>query len=190
MRKVLLVLSVLLVASIQIARADVNSSAAPADEYFGPNQQSVLEIRNRLNDCDMRDGGAMLDPSMVTYLDRLQLAIVDWQHRYPRDPWLPGMFAHLIREYWRAGQASSAHGMAALSAMRSAYPDAAETAASTSLVYGSNPGVAAAARDDAPPANVASAPNQSIPSYAQPAADDPYASDAVVPEDDGGAPPY
>jgi hypothetical protein len=184
MRKVLLALSVLLVASIQIARAEVHSDAAPADAYFGPYRQSVLEIRNRLSEYDTREDPAMLDPSVPIYLNHLQIAIVDWEHKYPRDPWLPGTFAHLIREYCRAGQASSADDLAALAVMRSAYPNAVETAASVLLVYGSKPSVAATAHDDAPPAAVATAP-QTIPSYAQP--DNSYGSDAVVPEDD--APP-
>ena len=122
MRKVLLAVTVLLVACIQAARADVNPNAAPADEYFGPYKQSVLEIRNRLQDYDKQDVHAMLDPSVPTYLDHLQSAIRDWQSKYPRDPWLSSTLAHLIREYWRAGQASSVRGMAALADMRSAYP--------------------------------------------------------------------
>ena len=151
MRKVLLVVSVLLVACVQAARAETNLNAAPADEYFGPYKQSVLEIRNRLNDCDVRDTGAMLDPAMPAELDHLQLAIRDWQHKYPRDPWLPGTFAHLMREYWRAGQASSESGMAALAYMRAAYPDSPETAHTVAMIYGSNPSVATVADDYAPP---------------------------------------
>ena len=113
MRLAALMLSLLFVASITVARADITNSA-PADEYFGPSKQSVLEIRNRLNDYDQRDPGAMLDPEVTSSLDHLQAAILDWQHQYPRDPWLPAMFSHLMREYWRAGQASSENGMAAL----------------------------------------------------------------------------
>ena len=101
MRQAIGVLALFLIATVQAARADVNPNAAPADEYFGPYQQSVLEIRNRLNDYDQLAGSTMLDPSVGGYLDHLQLAIRDWQHRYPRDPWLPPMLAHLMREYWR-----------------------------------------------------------------------------------------
>lgn len=138
MRKTLLILSTLLVACLQAARADVTANSAPADEYFGPYKQSVLEIRNRLNDYDRRDDGSMLDPSVPPYLDHLQAAMVEWQRKYPQDPWLPGMFAHLVREYWRAGQVSSAHGLAALTLLRSAYPDAEETSQAVSLVFGSS----------------------------------------------------
>jgi hypothetical protein len=142
MRKPLTILSILLVVCFQIARADVNHNAAPADEYFGPYKQSILEIRNRLNEYDRRDSEAMLSPDVPSYLDHLQLAILDWKQKYPRDPWLPGMFAHLIREYWRAGQASSEAALTALATMRAAYPDSNETLGTVSLVFGSNAALA------------------------------------------------
>jgi hypothetical protein len=152
MRKVLLAVTVLLVACIQAARADVNTNAAPADEYFGPTKQSVLEIRNRLDDYDKQDVRAMLDPSVSMYLNHLQLAIRDWQSKYPRDPWLPSILAHLVREYWRAGQSSSEPGTAALADLRSSYPDAAITAQTVALVYGSNAAIARVS-DDRPSYN-------------------------------------
>ena len=167
MRKALTTVIIMLVACLQVARADVNTNAAPADEYFGPYSQSVLEIRNRLNDYDKLDAREMLDPSVGGYLDHLQLAIRDWQQKYPRDPWLPSMFAHLMREYWRAGQVSSEHGTAALAFMRAAYPDSAETSATVSLIYGSNTALAAVARDETAPA-----PYEPSVSYQAPA---PYA---------------
>ncbi len=178
MRKVLIALAIVLVASLQAARADVNLNAAPADEYFGPYQQSVLEIRNRLNDYDRLDDRTMLDPSVSAYLDHLQLAIRDWQHKYPRDPWLAAILGHLMREYWRAGQASSATGMAALAFMRAAYPDNPITQRTVSMIYGSNRGLDDIARDGSEPAveaaPVAVLPAQTelpeqtaMPSYAQ-----------------------
>jgi len=147
MRKVLLTLAILLMFSSQVARADVSSSPAPADEYFGPYKQSVIEIRNRLNDYDALDPRAMLDPSVGGYLDHLQVAVRDWQQKYPRDPWLPRIWAHLIREYWRAGQSSSRPGMAALSMMRTTFPDSPETSRTISLIYGSNPALDNIAHD-------------------------------------------
>ncbi len=178
MRKILTTLVVLLVVTLAAARADVTSKAAPADEYFGPYQQSVLEIRNRLSDYDRLDDRSMLDPSVGAYLDHLQLAIRDWQHKYPSDPWLAPMLGHLMREYWRAGQVSSATGMAALAFMRSVYPDAAITQKTVAMVYGSNRGLDDIARDGSePPAYappVAAVPSEeplstqaAMPSYAQ-----------------------
>jgi hypothetical protein len=184
MRKALVTLSILLAASLQIARADSPTSAAPADEYFGPSSQSVLEIRNRLDDYDQRDVREMLDPSTSTSLNHLELAILDWQHRYPRDPWLPRIMSHLMREYWRCGEASSAAGDATLSVLRSAYPDSPWTTAAVTMVYGSNGTLNEVARDKAPyeeeaPVPEQSAyynpapPNEGIPSYATPIAVEP-----------------
>lgn len=151
MRKVLMALSVLFVVTVAAARANVTPNPAPADEYFGPYRQSVLEIRNRLDDYDRLDPNAMLDPSVGGYLDHLQLAIRDWQHKYPSDPWLPRILGHLMREYWRAGEASSPTGLAALAFMRAVYPDAEITAQTVTLVYGSNPALDQIASDAAPP---------------------------------------
>lgn len=142
-------LTILFVACLQIARADVNPNAAPADEYFGPYQQSVLEIRNRLNDYDQMSPTSMVDPSVGGYLDHLQLAIRDWQKKYPRDPWLPWTFAHLMREYWRAGQASSPTGSAALALMRATYPDSPYTSQTVALVSAPNQELDQIARDGA-----------------------------------------
>lgn len=179
MRKVLTALTALLVVSVAAARADVISNSAPADEYFGPYQQSVLEIRNRLNDYDRLNGHTMLDPSVAGYLDHLQLAIRDWEHKYPRDPWLPPILGHLMREYWRAGEASSPTGLAALAFMRAVYPDAPITARTVALIYGSNPSLDEIAKDgseapsyavpvayDVQPATLALPPAAAMPSYA------------------------
>lgn len=183
MRKALVTLSILLAASLQIARADSPISAAPADEYFGPSSQSVLEIRNRLDDYDKHDVREMLDPSTSASLNHLELAILDWQHRYPGDPWLPRIMSHLMREYWRCGEASSAGGVATLSLLRHAYPDSPWTTAAVTMVYGSNGTLNEVARDKAPYEEEAPAPeqsayysapaNQGIPSYATPIAAEP-----------------
>jgi hypothetical protein len=206
MRKALTTLAILLVACLQVARADVTPSAAPADEYFGPYSQSVLEIRNRLDDYDKLDNRAMLEPSVGGYLDHLQLAIRDWQHKYPRDPWLPRMLSHLLREYWRAGQISSEHGTAALAFMRAAYPDADETTATVSMIYGSNVALGTIARDAqaeeapppqpdieaaVPPPYETPASYQTLPSYATPIQEAPgndVAANDLAPSDAAPAP--
>lgn len=150
MRIALVTLGMLFAACFQVARADVLTSAAPADEYFGPAQQSILEIRNRLDDYDKRDTREMLDPGVQTSLNHLELAILDWQHKYPRDPWMPRILSHLMREYWRAGAASSEPGVAALSLMRTSYGDSAWTTQTVAMIYGSNPALDDVARDETP----------------------------------------
>jgi hypothetical protein len=137
MRTALATLCILFVTCAQVVRADTISDAAPADEYFGPTQQSVLEIRNRLDDYDSRDNGAMLDPKTTSSLNHLELAIFDWQHKYPRDPWLPRMLSHLVREYWRAGETSSDGGSVALALMRTTYSDSPWTTATVAIMAGS-----------------------------------------------------
>jgi hypothetical protein len=83
------------------------SRMAPADEYFGRLKESVLEIRNRLDDLDRRSGDEMLDPNTRHSLDDLQDCIHDWQRKYPGDPWLPSSLHRLLRDYQRAGVAST-----------------------------------------------------------------------------------
>ncbi|HLY02663.1 MAG TPA: hypothetical protein VKR56_09235 [Candidatus Cybelea sp.] len=134
MRTALATLCILFVTCAQVVRADTISDAAPADEYFGPAQQSVLEIRNRLDDYDKRDNRAMLDSDTTSSLNHLELAIFDWQHKYPRDPWLPRMLSHLVREYWRAGQSSSDAGSVALALMRTSYGDSPWTTATVAII--------------------------------------------------------
>jgi hypothetical protein len=126
--------SVLLCMQIAVAQT---SASAPADEYFGRHDESVLEIRNRLNDFDARSDADMMAPGVVSQIDDVQEAMLDWQHQYPNDPWLPRSFAALLRDYHRAGAASNQTALAALAVMRSNYADAPETSATVALLFGS-----------------------------------------------------
>lgn len=100
------------------------SLMAPADEYFGRLKESVIEIRNRLDALDQRTDDEMLEPETVHNLDDLQDAIRDWQHKYPRDPWLPGFLNRLVRDYQRAGAASTPEGLETIALLQTNYPDA------------------------------------------------------------------
>jgi hypothetical protein len=64
------------------------TTLAPADEYFGPMNMSILEIENRLKHInfmlDYNYGNAESDPAM-----EVARAIVDMQKVYPRDRDLP-----------------------------------------------------------------------------------------------------
>ena len=73
---------------------------APADEYFGPFKESVLEIRNRLVTFE-RDADRQLQRE-VRGINNLEVAIEDWYRKYPRDPWIPGFARRLTRVYARA----------------------------------------------------------------------------------------
>ena len=62
---------------------------APADEYFGRQKMSILEIGNRLRDVTARAGyqgrsaGDLLHTASMA-----EDAMRDWQRKYPGDPWL------------------------------------------------------------------------------------------------------
>jgi hypothetical protein len=76
------------------------SGPAPADEYFGPFKESVLEIRNRLMAFE-RDADWHLRRE-IRGIDNLEVAIEDWYRKYPRDPWIPGFAKRLQHVYARA----------------------------------------------------------------------------------------
>jgi len=139
MRKIVVCIGFLLMALIlpfSLRSASAAAGPAPADEYFGRHQVSILEIRNRLDAFDAKSDTDILDPDAVVSLDDLQDAILDWQKKYPDDPWLPRSFMRLLHAYKRAGVASDPAATSALAVMRSAYPDAEETATAVAIVYG------------------------------------------------------
>jgi hypothetical protein len=116
--------------------ASFSAGPAPADEYFGPHHESILEIRNRLRDFDGKTDAEMLEPGVVNQLDDIAYSISDWRHQYPNDPWLPRSYAELVYAYQRAGQLSSPHGAVAFSEMQTAYPNAPETRDTMAMVSG------------------------------------------------------
>jgi hypothetical protein len=118
--------------------ASFSGGPAPADEYFGPHHQSILEIRNRLNDFDSKSDSEMLEPGVVTALDDIAYSIGDWRHQYPNDPWLPHAYARLLFSYHRAGAVSTPHAQVALSEMQTSYPQAAETSDTLGMIYGAD----------------------------------------------------
>lgn len=132
MRTALVFTSLLLLAGTCAARADSIRGKAPADEYFGPQKQSILEIRNRLDRYDAFGDRSRLDRSVIAGLDALRKSISDWQRKYPHDPWLPRSLRHLMHEYWRAGAGNTVQARAALGTLRSAYANAPETRAALS----------------------------------------------------------
>ena len=62
---------------------------APADEYFGRYNLSVLGIANTIRDADARlDGGGDVHAMLSGPLSFVSDAIKDWEQKYPRDPWI------------------------------------------------------------------------------------------------------
>jgi hypothetical protein len=140
MRTMLGLLAALIFAGVPFhAPAASFPGSAPADEYFGPHHQSILEIRNRLDRMDARSNREMLDSNIVVELDDIAASVSDWRSQYPSDPWLPRTYARLLRSYHRAGAASTPRALATLSEMETAFPDANETNATVAMMYGNAP---------------------------------------------------
>ncbi len=173
-------------ANAAISHASLNR-IAPADEYFGRHRESILEIRNRLDRFDERSDDDMLQPDTTHALADLQDAILDWQHRYPRDPWLPRSLQRLLRDYQRAGAASSPASLEIIALMRKAYPNDAGTGEMIASLSGSSE---APASDNAPP-DVApdSAPPDVAPDSAPPSDVAPDSAPASDVAPDSAPPP-
>ena len=166
MRTMIGLLAVLIFASVPIsALAASYSGPAPADEYFGPHHQSILEIRNRLDRMDAKSDRELVDGNAIVELDDIAASISDWRAQYPEDPWLPRTYGRLLRTYHRAGASSSDRAVAMLNEMKGAYPDAPETAAVIAMTFGGGNAAPAEFADAAP----VSAPVYQQPTYAQPA---------------------
>lgn len=86
-----------------VARA---GQVAPADEYFGPYKESILEVRNRLIRFEGDSASALSND--IHGMDVLEVTIEDWYNHYPGDPWIAGFSNRLIRLYERAHEDSSA----------------------------------------------------------------------------------
>ena len=83
------------------------STVAPADEYFGPFKQSILEVRNRIMRFEGQSSRELA--RNLRGLDTLEITISDWYRKYPRDPWIPGFERRLIGLYHRAHVAREAN---------------------------------------------------------------------------------
>jgi hypothetical protein len=71
------------------AAAEDLSKLAPADEYFGRFQVSVLGIANAIRDAETKlDRGTEPDAVIAGSLDVASDAIVAWEQAYPQDPWI------------------------------------------------------------------------------------------------------
>jgi hypothetical protein len=99
---------------------------APADEYFGHARMSVLGISNVIRDAGRRIEEGAPPPSMIDGpLAFVGDAIHDWQHQFPRDPWIARDLYALELVYCRAHtEESMALARATESWLVRDYPDA------------------------------------------------------------------
>ena len=73
---------------------------APADEYFGRLKMSILGIANTIKDQGLKyDRQPESYPSLVSSIRFCEDAIRDWEHKYPRDPWVPKTLLSLEHFY-------------------------------------------------------------------------------------------
>jgi hypothetical protein len=82
------------------AFAQPSANLAPADRYFGRLKMSILGVRNSLKDLAAR---ADANPEDAEHIyDKAVLvedALHDWQHQFPRDPWIPKYAYSLAQLY-------------------------------------------------------------------------------------------
>ncbi len=73
---------------------------APADEYFGRQKMSILEVGNRLRDMNRRLHYTPVNAQDIVHTASMtEDAMHDWQRKYPGDPWLRKDRAALSRIY-------------------------------------------------------------------------------------------
>jgi hypothetical protein len=76
------------------------SKYAPADEYFGPLQMSILGIRNQLQDMDRLYRASPDEADAI--LGKVAMAeasLRDWESKYPNDPALARYVYQLCKLY-------------------------------------------------------------------------------------------
>jgi hypothetical protein len=102
MKRILLALALALPvgAATAPALAVPMSSLAPADRYFGRMKMSILGIRNSLKDlraiADLHPEDASHVFGKAVFVED---ALRDWQHQFPRDPWIPKFSYALAQLY-------------------------------------------------------------------------------------------
>ena len=83
--------------------ADDLSKLAPADEYFGRFQLSVLGIANAIRDAGTKlDQGGDSDAVIGGPLAFASDAIAAWEEAYPQDPWIAKDLLALETAYLKA----------------------------------------------------------------------------------------
>jgi len=90
----------LLVPVAGLAQQPAPTAVAPADEYFGKLQMSVLGIRNELANLATRvESDAAFGKHEVKGAESIEDAIRDWAQKYPRDNWLDRYAVQLEKLY-------------------------------------------------------------------------------------------
>jgi hypothetical protein len=73
---------------------------APADEYFGQLQMSILGIRNMIHDLSLRyDNTPENADAIVGEASMAEASLRDWENKYPKDPALARYVYELCQLY-------------------------------------------------------------------------------------------
>ena len=103
MRTIALSSSALFVLSLFLsagAATKIDHSAAPADEYFGPQKMSALSIRMRIDELGRRyHARTISDADLLHDASLADAALHVWRDHYPRDSWLAPTAFHLEQLY-------------------------------------------------------------------------------------------
>lgn len=95
-RSIALTMLAMLLFAAPFACVQARSRLAPADEYFGHLQMSILGIRNELNRIRGRvDGDNAHADRQLGLCANVEDAIEDFGSKYPHDTWLSGMTVDL-----------------------------------------------------------------------------------------------
>lgn len=70
--------------------------SAPGDEYFGPLKISYLGIDNTAHDVTVQAGDYTTDSGLISRLHFADLALRDWERKYPGDPQLARSYYLMI----------------------------------------------------------------------------------------------
>jgi hypothetical protein len=81
----------------QRAQCESFDRSAPGDEYFGPLKISYLGIDNTAHDVTIESGDYTTDSGLIARIRFADLALRDWERKYPHDPQLPRSYYLLIR---------------------------------------------------------------------------------------------
>jgi hypothetical protein len=73
---------------------------APADEYFGPLQMSILGIRNQIQDMSrLYDVAPEKADAIMGKASMAEVSLRDWESKYPNDPALARYVYQLCKLY-------------------------------------------------------------------------------------------
>jgi len=95
-----LVLASLSCGQAVFAQTNILAGYAPADEYFGPLQMSILGIRNQIQDMSqLYDVAPEKADAIMGKASVAEASLRDWESKYPNDPALGRYVYQLCKLY-------------------------------------------------------------------------------------------